>query len=70
MVISDRLKSLSKSAIRAEIEMRIDEYDRLVKKVRQLCDHDPTEKILADLRLTIAQSKILANRIYELRHKN
>ncbi len=70
MVISDRLKSLSKSAIKAEIDMKIDEYHRLVRKMQTLCDGDPTEEILKDLRLTIAQSKILANRIYELRHKN
>lgn len=70
MLISARLESLSKSAVKAEIEMKIDEYERLVRKMQVLCDGEATEKILADLRLTIAQSKVLANQIYELRHKN
>lgn len=70
MLISDRLKSLSKSAVKAEIDMKIDEYHRLVGKMRVLCDGEPSEKILNDLKLTICQSKIIANKIYQLRHKN
>lgn len=70
MLISAKLKELSKSAVRAEIEMKIDEYDKLVRRIQLLCDNDPTEKILADLRLTIAQSKVIANKIYQMRHYN
>ena len=70
MVISAKLKSLSARAIRAEIEMKIDEYDRLVGRMQLLCDGEPSEKMLNDLKLTVCQSKIIANKIYQLRHKN
>jgi len=70
MLVSAELKRLSARAIRAEIDKMIDDYDRLVRRMRTLCDSDPTEQILQDLKLTVCQSKILANRIYELRHKN
>ena len=70
MVISAKLKSLSARAIRAEIEMKIDEYDRLVGRMQLLFDGEPSEKMLNDLKLTVCQSKIIANKIYQLRHKN
>ncbi len=70
MQVSSRLKAIAAKAIKAEIAMAIEEYDRLIKRMQLLCDSDPTEKILADLRLTVCQSKILANKIYQLRHRN
>jgi len=70
MLVSAELKKLSAKALKAEIYKLIDDYDRLVRRMRTLCDSDPTEQILQDLKLTVCQSKILANRIYELRHKN
>ena len=70
MLVSNRLKSLSAQAVRAEIDMKIDEYDRLIRRMQTLCNADPTEQILKDLRLTVSQSKVLANSIYQLRHYN
>lgn len=70
MVISNRLKSLSAQAVKSEIDMKIDEYDRLIRRMQTLCDNDPSEQILKDLRLTVAQSKVLSNKIYQLKHYN
>jgi len=70
MLVSNRLKSLAAKAVRAEIDMKIEEYDRLIRRMQTLCNADPTEQILKDLRLTVCQSKILSNRIYQLRHWN
>jgi len=70
MIVSKQLKDVAAKAKKAEINMVIDDYDKLIRRIQTLSDADPTERIMADLHITIAQSKIIANRIYQLKHYN
>jgi len=70
MFVSERLKDVANRARKAEIKMVIDDYDKLIRRIQTLSDADPTERIMADMHITIAQSKVLANRIYQLKHYN
>lgn len=70
MVISNELKELSRRANRGEIDMLIDRYDKLTSHIMELADLAATDSIIKDLGLSIAQSKVLANKIYWLKHRN
>jgi hypothetical protein len=70
MVISNELRELSGRANRGEIDMLIDRYDKLTKHITEIASLSVTDAIIADLGLSIAQSKVLANKIYWLRHRN
>ena len=70
MVVSNELRELSRRAKRGEVDMVVDSYDRLTRHIMELATLPRTDAIIADLRLTVAQSKVLANKIYQLRHYN
>ena len=70
MVISNKLRELSRRAKRGEVDMVVDSYDRLTRHIMELATLPRTDAIIADLGLSIAQSKVLSNKIYQLKHYN